>query len=132
MIADPRHSTLNPQHGARNSQSFTLPRSSDRGCLRSQEGCRCRCTFKHRDRILIIYDNACNALAWLLQRYPWVLQTCSLLVDQFHWWGHVLCSYLLCARSCKAAVGANTVLEEQANVTLANQRKLSAFLGVPT
>ena len=96
-----------------------------------QASYRCLCTFMSTKVLTIVYDNACNTVTWLGGRQSFALLFLRILVDRLHWYNHTDCSWFSCASGSNACSGANSVLEEQANVTHTHLRKLSAFLNQP-
>jgi hypothetical protein len=70
---------------------------------------RCRCVPRFRQYVNVVYDNACNAMVWILNRAPIALLTrFNFFVDRFHWKDHTLCSWFFNATACTALDGVNT------------------------
>ena len=50
--------------------------------------CHCHDDCAHPLRVFILYDNACNALKYALNRAPETVEETIWLVDKLHWANH--------------------------------------------
>lgn len=74
-----------------------------------QESLRCRCAPRRRLFVNIEYDNACNAMVYILNKAPlMILRYYNFFVDGFHWKDHTLCSWFFNASACLGLRGVNS------------------------
>ncbi|KAI9189995.1 hypothetical protein H9P43_001428 [Blastocladiella emersonii ATCC 22665] len=79
----------------------------------------------------VIYDNACNALEYCLNRNPAAFKDTIFAVDAFHMPNHSACAPSFNIKSFQDMHGAISVLHEIKNASIARLKRLAPFWSYP-
>jgi hypothetical protein len=75
----------------------------------------CNTTSEQKRRLVVVYDNACNWLYFMLLRFPSLTQQITTLIDAMHHAGHSDCSKFFNTKLHSLAQNLNVALNEQKN-----------------
>ena len=78
-------------------------------------GCACVRSGTQRGPDVVVYDNACHTLDYVLAREPHLVNSFQFFVDKFHHKGHTACSPYMSHRSDPATAFMNSSVMEQGN-----------------
>lgn len=77
---------------------------------------------------VVVYDYACAAEEYCLNRAPAFFESTKILVDRFDWHNHVACSYGFCMNEYSHMDRLNSQAAEQSNSRLAQVRSVAAVM----